>query len=212
MAMKKKFLGLALATMVALPATGVYAAETASQNVGYKNVESDRANDTETSTTIDVNGEVLNANNQSGKIQVEIPTAMAFTVRANSTVDGPDYKVTNLGSNSIDISVSSFEPDAGSNIFIKTAEEITQDTTTTSNAIFTRNYVSLTLNGSGGEEVDLGKVNQGVASTNKKLATIAPSDVETITLTGAAGIKPDESIDKTGTNGSFKLAFKITKA
>lgn len=212
MAMKKKFLGLALATMVALPATGVYAAETASQNVGYKNVESDRANDTETSTTIDVNGEVLNANNQSGKIQVEIPTAMAFTVRANSTVDGPDYKVTNLGSNSIDISVSSFEPDAGSNIFIKTAEEITQDTTTTSNAIFTRNYVSLTLNGSGGEKVDLGKVNQGVASTNKKLATIAPSDVETITLTGAAGIKPDESIDKTGTNGSFKLAFKITKA
>lgn len=213
MAMKKKFLGLALATMVALPATGVYAAETASQNVGYKNVESDRANDTETSTTIDVNGEVLNANNQSGKIQVEIPTAMAFTVRANSTVDGPDYKVTNLGSNSIDISVSSFKPDAGSNIFIKTAEEIEQDTATTSNAIFTRNYVSLTLNGSGGEKVDLGKVNQGVASTNKKLATIAPSDVETITLTGAAGIKPDASgIDKTGTNGSFKLAFKITKA
>lgn len=211
MAMKKKFLGLALATMVALPATGVYAAETASQNVGYKNVESDRANDTETSTTIDVNGEVLNANNQSGKIQVEIPTAMAFTVRANSTVDGPGYKVTNLGSNSIDISVSSFEPDAGSNIFIKTAEEITQDTTA-SNAIFTRNYVSLTLNGSGDKKVDLGKVNQGVASTNKKLATIAPSDVETITLTGAAGIKPDESIDKTGTNGSFKLAFKITKA
>lgn len=217
MAMKKKFLGLALATMVALPATGVYAAETASQNVGYKNVESDRANDTETSTTIDVNGEVLNANNQSGKIQVEIPTAMAFTVRANSTVDGPNYKVTNLGSNSIDISVSSFEPDAGSNIFIKTAEEIKQDTTTasgvTSNARFTRNYVSLTLNGSGGKEVDLGAVNQGVASTNKKLATIAPSDVETITLTGTAGIKPDESgIDKTGTNGSFKLAFKITKA
>ncbi len=217
MAMKKKFLGLALAAAIALPATGVYAAETASQNVGYKNVESDRANDTETSTTIDVNGEVLNANNQSGKIQVEIPTAMAFTVRANSTVDGPDYKVTNLGSNSIDISVSSFEPDAGSNIFIKTAEEIEQDTTTASgvasNAKLTRNYVSLTLNGSGGKKVDLGAVNQGVASTNKELATIAPSGVETITLTGAAGIKPDESgIDKTGTNGSFKLAFKITKA
>lgn len=214
MAMKKKFLGLAMAAMVAMPATGVYAAQDTIEttNGDTKTIEAvDPANNS-IGTTVDVNGQVLNSENKSGKIQVEIPTAMAFTVKANSTIDGPEYNVRNLGSDSINISVSAFERVAGSDINIKTKEEIENDESTQE---LTRNNVSLILNGdiNGNKtKVDLGKIAQGTPNATNALGTIAAGKTQKITLTGTAGKKADEDgIDKNGTNGSFKLSFKITK-
>lgn len=209
MAMKKKFLGLALATMVAMPATGVYANGTTSNGATHNLIQSANPQDQSVETTIPVNGEVLNSENKSGKIQVEIPTAMAFAVKSDSKIEGTQYEVRNLGADSIDISVASFTKSTG-NIDIHTATEISGDT---GGATYTRKDVSLILNGSANgakKSVDLGKINQGQMSENQ-VATIPANGNQTITLTGTAGTKDDQDLDKSGTDGSFNLSFRISK-
>lgn len=209
MAMKKKFLGLALATMVAMPATGVYANGTTSNGATHNLIQSANPQDQSVETTIPVNGEVLNSENKSGKIQVEIPTAMAFAVKSDSKIEGTQYEVRNLGADSIDISVASFTKSTG-NIDIRTAAEISGDTGGTT---YTRKDVSLILNGSANgtkKSVDLGEINQGQIS-EKQVATIPANGNQTITLTGTAGKKEDSDLNKSGTDGSFNLSFRISK-
>lgn len=209
MAMKKKFLGLALAAAVALPATGVYANGTTSNGATHNLIQSASPQDQSVETTIPVNGEVLNSDNKSGKIQVEIPTAMAFAVKSDSKIEGTQYEVRNLGADSIDISVASFTKSTG-NIDIHTEAEISGDT---DGSTYTRKDVSLILNGSandGKKSVDLGKINQGQMSENK-VATIPANGNQTITLTGTAGTKTDQNLNKSGTDGSFNLSFRISK-
>lgn len=209
MAMKKKFLGLALAAAVALPATGVYANGTTSNGATHNLIQSASPQDQSVETTIPVNGEVLNRDNQSGKIQVEIPTAMAFAVKSDSEIEGTQYEVRNLGAASIDIFVASFTKSTG-NINIRTKTEISGDTGGT---IYTRKDVSLILKGSANgtkKSVDLGEINQGQTS-EKQVATIPANDNQTITLTGTAGKKEDSDLDKSGTDGSFNLSFRISK-
>lgn len=209
MAMKKKFLGLALAAAVALPATGVYANGTTSNGATHNLIQSASPQDQSVETTIPVNGEVLNSDNKSGKIQVEIPTAMAFAVKSDSKIEGTQYEVRNLGADSIDISVASFTKSTG-NIDIHTEAEISGDT---DGSTYTRKDVSLILNGSASgvkKSVDLGKINQGQMSENQ-VATIPANGNQTITLTGTAGTKNDQNLDDSGTDGSFKLSFRISK-
>ena len=210
MAMKKKFLGLAMAAMVAMPATSVYANGTTSNGATHNLIQSASPQDQSVETTIPVNGEVLNSDNKSGKIQVEIPTAMAFAVKSDSKIEGTQYEVRNLGADSIDISVASFTTSTG-NIDIHTATEISDDAAGV--ATYTRKDVSLILNGSandGKKSVDLGKINQGEMSENK-VATIPANGNQTITLTGTAGTKADQNLNKSGTDGSFNLSFRISK-
>ncbi len=209
MAMKKKFLGLALAAAVALPATGVYANGTTSNGATHNLIQSASPQDQSVETTIPVNGEVLNSDNKSGKIQVEIPTAMAFAVKSDSKIEGTQYEVRNLGADSIDISVASFTKSTG-NIDIHTATEISDDAGGTT---YTRKDVSLMLNGSANgvkKSVDLGKINQGQMSENQ-VATIPANGNQTITLTGTAGTKNDQNLNESGTDGSFNLSFRISK-
>ena len=106
MAMKKKFLGLALATMVAMPATGVYAAS----NTG--NTQTITGTDTSTLThTVPVTGSVTKSNGLAadGQITVELPTAMAFAVNEKGEFSGATYGVSNQSGCGIDIFVSQFE-------------------------------------------------------------------------------------------------------
>lgn len=209
MAMKKKFLGLALAAAVALPATGVYANGTTSNGATHNLIQSESPQDQSVATTIPVNGEVLNSENKSGKIQVEIPTAMAFAVKSDSKIEGTQYEVRNLGADSIDISVASFTKSTG-NIDIHTETEISDDT---EGSKYTRKDVSLILNGSASgvnKSVDLGKINKGQMDDNQ-VATIPANSNQTITLTGTAGRKSDKNLDDSGTDGSFNLSFRISK-
>lgn len=233
MAMKKKFLGLAMAAMVALPATSVYATGTSSENVPPKLVEGQTPEASEVSTEINVNGEVLNNKNQSGKIQVEIPTAMAFKVDKEGVITGPNYQVKNLGANDVKIYVSSFAKKDG-NIEIHTAQDITKDiygttspehdTAESGSKTLTRKHVSLILEGTGGAKVDLGEIavgEQEQADNEKaKVVVTVPgggSGIRTMKITGQSGKAADRdlddttNIDKNGTSGNFTLSFKITK-
>ncbi|MFN8605392.1 MAG: hypothetical protein U0Z74_04955 [Romboutsia timonensis] len=77
MAMKKKFLGLALATMVALPATTAFAATPE----GYKSIE---MGETETQQVqIPVTGSIKNKDGSApaGRIEVELPTKINLHCR-----------------------------------------------------------------------------------------------------------------------------------
>ena len=215
MAMKKKFLGLALATMVAMPATGVYAAGSTTTTQNSQTITSTNVGDSEVSADVDVNGEVLTQANESGKIQVEIPTVMTFAVTANSKIEGPKYEINNLGADNIDVYVSSFTESNG-NMTLHTAEEISSDTSG-GTANLNRSHVSLILNGNSkgsAKTVDLGKVANGQlsAETDKQVATVTSKTKQTITLTGTAGTKQDTELDKSGTSGNFNLSFKIKKA
>ncbi len=215
MAMKKKFLGLALATMVAMPATSAYAAGSTTTTQNSQTITSTNASDSEVSADVDVNGEVLTQANESGKIQVEIPTAMTFAVKADSKIEGPRYEINNLGADSIDVYVSSFTESDG-NMTIHTENEISSDSTGGGTATLNRSHVSLILNGNSKgvvKKVDLGKVAKGQLSseTEKQVATITSKTKQTITLTGTAGTKEDTELDKSGTSGNFNLSFKIKK-
>lgn len=215
MAMKKKFLGLALATMVALPATSAYAAGSTTTTQNSQTITSTNVGDSEVSADVDVNGEVLTQANESGKIQVEIPTVMTFAVTANSKIEGPKYEINNLGADNIDVYVSSFTESNG-NMTLHTAEEISSDTSG-GTANLNRSHVSLILNGNSkgsAKTVDLGKVANGQlsAETDKQVATVTSKTKQTITLTGTAGTKQDTELDKSGTSGNFNLSFKIKKA
>lgn len=211
MAMKKKFLALAMTAMVAFP-VGVHAAGNASNGATYNLIESANPQDQSLITEIPVNGEVLNSNNKSGKIQVEIPTAMAFTVDKDSQITGPTYQVKNLGANDIELYVSAFAENSG-NMKIHTEQEIQDDILLGVSSLFARNHVSLKLTGNAGNSVDLGEVAQGnVLESQKKVADVgANGGIQNITLSGIAGKKSDASIDQTGTAGDFKLSFKIVK-
>ena len=218
--MKKKFLGLAMAVMVAIPATGVYAAETESTKTGYKIVDDQgvtNADQQGVNTTVPVTGEVLNSNNQSGKIQVEIPTLMQFTVDKDSKVDGPQYEVTNKGANAIDIYVASFIEESDSTIHIKPESDIKADNQKPSDKEFARNTVSLKIEGkvdNQTQSIDLGSVNQSLLTEdNRKLAKLDAGDTQVMKLSGIAGNKEDSELNAKGTtNGKFKLSFKIKKS
>ena len=100
MAMKKKFLGLAMAAAIALPASSAYAAN---------NTLTGNLNDTLTQD-VKVSGSVKN--NQgvapAGKIEVELPTTMSFTVDQAGTFQGVNYQVKNNSAVPISVAVSDF--------------------------------------------------------------------------------------------------------
>ena len=149
MAMKKKFLGLALAAAVALPATGVYADTTIGGN----------QNDTFTHN-VTVSGTVANKEGiaPEGKIEVELPTAMTFRVDQDGNFKGSDFKVQNKSKVGIDVFVDEFRTNAGGNITVKKKEELERGKTT-----LNRSNVYLELTGNvGGEKqtIDLAKVSE----------------------------------------------------
>ena len=103
MAMKKKFLGLALAAAVALPATGVYA-----DTIGGNQNDTFTHNVTVTGTVSNKDGIA-----PEGKIEVELPTSMTFRVDQDGTFEGSDFKVQNRSSVGIDVFVDEFRTNAG---------------------------------------------------------------------------------------------------
>ena len=207
MAMKKKFLGLALATMVAMPATGVYAAG---------NTQTITGKDTSTlNHTIPVTGSVTKSNGLAadGQITVELPTAMAFAVNENGEFSAATYDVSNQSGCGIDIFVSQFA-ETKSGITLKTEDALAQD----QRGNFDRSNVSLVLKGSNSDgsqtKVDLAKIADGTTSleSERKVLNIGAGTQGSMALTGMAGTaKAAEGVDKTGATGEFNLVFSIKK-
>lgn len=200
MAMKKKFLGLAMAAMVALPASSAYAAN--------NNTLTGNLNDTLTQE-VKVSGSVKN--NQgvapAGKIEVELPTTMSFTVDQTGHFEGVNYQVRNNSAVGISVAVSDFretnnDPDNG--IVLKQhSENISQ---------LPRNNVKLALVGNNGH-IDL--ADKSAISRKTPILNVDPNAATgTIQLFGDAGKSTSDSGSKVETNGvdeEFTLVFEIKK-
>lgn len=199
MAMKKKFLGLAMAAMVALPAAAY--ADTFQWDEGQpQNVD------------VTVNGSVKSSTGLApqGKLEVELPVSMDFSVDQNGTFVGTSYKVTNRSQSKVAVSVADFtqtNPQGGIDLLpISAASNIdTQE----------RNDVIMALVGENGVHVDLGNFNKAVDSAKNLLVIDGNNGIGTIQLNGVAGkqkITPNGNVsDDTGVSETFKLVFQIKK-
>lgn len=207
MAMKKKFLGLALAAAVALPATGVYA-----DTIGGNQ------NDTLTHN-VTVTGTVANKEGiaPEGKIEVELPTSMTFRVDQDGTFHGSDFSVENKSKVGIDVFVDEFRTNAGGNITVNKKAEFEPQKTN-----LDRSNVYLELTGNVGgtpKTIDLKTVSEK-SQEEKKILNVSGGSTGLIQLQGGAGTalaagssKSDpQGIDKDGASGDFTLIYKIKKS
>lgn len=204
MAMKKKFLGLAMAAMVALPAAAY--ADTFQWNEGAtKDVEVTVSGSVKSSTGIA----------PQGRLEVELPVSMDFSVDQNGTFTGTSYNVTNRSQQDVIVSVANFSEtnqQGGINILqITDKDNIAQKG---------RENVIMALVGDSGKYVDLGDFNS--KKGEELLRVKGNNGVGTIELAGLAGkatIGTDSShspangvTDSTGVAETFKLVFQIRKA
>lgn len=216
MAMKKKFLGLALAAAVALPATSAYAAnDTQSIEMGK--------NDTK-NVTVPISGTIRNKQGQApeGRIEVELPTKMAFTVDEDGNLPNTTYTIQNRSQEvSIDVSVASFSGGSTATEGGSDGIKLHQSGTVTGHREEKyRNEVELKLTNAqdASKSVDLGNF-QNISDENQKLlATVKSGQTNSIVLSGVAGKKLSNGVgsgstdvDSKGTSEDFNLVFSIKK-
>lgn len=216
MAMKKKFLGLALATMVAMPATGVYAAGTTQDT---QTIESENNN-----VQVAVTGSVTTKTGQKPeKIEVVLPSKLAFTVNEAGHFDAADFDIVNNSTNvDIDVAVANFTGGRtltnGSGDGIQVLSKNNFDTKKASGELY-RNQIKLSLSKIGSTDtVDLGDY-KNLTTDAKKIGTIASGQTARLTLDGDAGTKVvDEGdkaagtdVDSKGAQEKFNLVFSIAK-
>ena len=199
MAMKKKFLGLAMAAMVALPAAAY--ADTVQWNEGdTKDVEVTVSGSVKSNTGIA----------PQGKLEVELPVSMDFSVDKNGTFTGTSYNVTNRSQSKVAVSVANFtEQNTQGGITILPTSA--QDTIGEKG----RDNVIMALIGDNNQYIDLGAFNKNVDSAKELLVVDKNNGVGTIQLAGVAGkaeiaTKGDVN-DTTGVAETFKLVFQIKK-
>ena len=204
MSMKKKFLALALAGMVAMPVVA-----NATQVTGTES---------ETPTgVVPINGSVLNKQGQapSGTISVELPLSMGFTVNQDGQFLAADssYQITNNSTMPVKVDITEFrETDNGNTtgITIKANSAMQSGAANEDRAT-----MSLTLTGDSDKVIDMYEVarNQGTAKT--LFAKIMPADSATMVLNGIAGKSTTHNratkVDRSGAQEKFTVRFKITK-
>ena len=216
MAMKKKFLGLALAAAVALPATTAYAAnDTQSIDMGK--------NDTQ-NVTVPISGTIRNNQGQApeGRIEVELPTKMAFTVDQDGNLPSTTYTIQNRSQGeSIDVSVASFSGGSTATEGGSNGIKLHQSGTVTGHREDKyRNEIELKLTNAQdtSKSVDLGNFKNISDENQKLLATVKSGQTNSIVLSGVAGKKPSAGavsdstdVDSKGANEEFNLVFSIKK-
>ena len=199
--MKKKYLSLVMAAMMSLGAVVQASAVTISGN---------EANTL--SQPVEVTGNISNAEGQApdGRIEVELPTTMTFSVDKNGAFNGVDYSVRNASKFGIKVSVAEFKK-AGANggieLVAKTtsAEDLKQQP---------RNKVKLILAGS--SEVDLHDFVNSSTKAAEEVLKVEAGATRSITLKGDAGKKISDrgsqtAVDKDGVSETFTLRFSIAK-
>lgn len=197
MTMKKRFLSLALAAMVAVPATSAYAATLT-------------GSDTQPLTqSVTVSGSVSTSQGiaPEGKIEVELPTALSFSVDKNGTLQGSEYQVTNRSSKAVVVSVESFTdttPTEGAGINVKQTSQITQESKRSDVAL--KLVGRPVLNSGATTEVDLSAINSG----GDDILEVAPNGKSgVINLTGIAGTNANNDVDTNGVSDTFNLVFNV---
>lgn len=188
-----------MAAMVALPASSAYAANN-------NNTLTGNLNDTLTQE-VKVSGSVKN--NQgvapAGKIEVELPTTMSFTVDQTGHFEGVNYQVRNNSAVGISVAVSEFRETnhvKNKGIVLKPhSEDISQ---------LARNNVKLALVGNNGH-IDL--ANKSDISNKTPILNVGPNAATgTIQLLGDAGKSTsDSNVETNGVDEEFTLVFEIKK-
>lgn len=229
MAMKKKFLGLAMAAAITLPTVLTSAAYAATTTVGDKQVV-EMGKDESENVTVPVTGTIRNKQGQvADRIEVELPSKMAFTVDADGNLPETKYTIKNNSANvNIELAVDSFT--GGSDIKDGSTGGInllskSEFASEKSGGGLYRNQISLALtkvNGTG--EVDLGDFKQ-LSSEQKKLGVIQHGQMVELKLRGEAGNRNsaksgEESVgadqktdvDTKGATDNFELVFSIKKS
>lgn len=209
MAMKKKFLGLAMAAMVAMPASSAYA-WTASGNTLT-------GNDTETMTQdVTVTGEVKSSQGTvaQGRLEVILPTSLAFSVDQEGNFTNVNYSVTNNSKCPITVGVQQFsETNTKDNegIVLKDKDEDMSQ--------LARNNVQMALVGdvdasSGSTRyVDLGDEETKKLPAAKPILDVPSNQTKAIQLLGAAGKNKnaDSETVRNGTTETFTVVFEVKK-
>lgn len=208
MAMKKKFLGLAMAAMVAMPATSVYAFNA--------NGDTLTGNDTETMTQdVTVTGEVKSSQGTvaQGRLEVVLPTSLAFSVDQEGNFTNVNYSVTNNSQCAVTVGVQQF-----SETNRKTDEGIVLKDKDTEMSTLARNNVQMALvgdNGSGTTKryVDLGAADTQNLAQPQDILDVPSNQTKVIQLLGNAG--KNKSADSTkvqnGTTETFTVVFAVKK-
>lgn len=216
MSMKKKFLALALAGMVAMPvvanATSISADKTFEGDVG-----------TDFNANMSINGAVRKADGTApaGKIQVEVPTAVSFTVDQNGGfLSANTFEIANRSGEAIDVAVAQFtESKYGKGITILDRSNLGNDSQRKAKD---RSHVSIVLGGNNSNTVDLGTVLADKTGTieyplitNLQANSTYDVSINGIAGTAAGGTSVDTtttaSLDAAGTSEDFTLKFKIRK-
>ncbi|MBQ6819672.1 MAG: hypothetical protein IJO26_00065 [Clostridium sp.] len=189
--MKKKVLSLLMAAAVVATVSAPASAQTYEAN----STETIDANVTVTGTVSDIQGTA-----PAGKIQVEVPTTLSFTVDQDGNFKAPTYTITNKSAEAVQVLVGSFqETNIGGGItLVGHADDLsTAD----------RSSVKLALKGNAGY-VDLAAVD-----TTTKISVIESNDTDNIQLLGVSGLQSQNgtTVDDNGASEDFNLVFKIKK-
>ncbi|WP_294154495.1 hypothetical protein [uncultured Clostridium sp.] len=201
--MKKKYLSLVMAAMMSLGAVVQASAVTLSGN------EADTL-----SQPVEVTGTVSAADGQApaGRIEVELPTTMTFSVDKNGAFNGVDYSVRNASKVGIKVSVAEFKKSKTTGGITVLAGNTDAETLKEK----TRDNVILKLKGTTGE-VDLhGFIDNG-SKPAEEILKVEANNTRTIKLIGDAGKKVEKSagsqteVDKNGVSETFTLRFSIAK-
>ena len=207
MAMKKKFLGLAMVAMVALPATSVYAWD--------KNGNTLSGNESDIMTQdVTVTGEVKSSDGTvaEGRLEVVLPTSMSFSIDQKGNFTDVDYKVTNNSPTAISVGIQQFrETIANGGITLK------DKTATSQMNNLPRNNVQMALvgdnNGGTTRYVDLGDPANQNLQTTKPLIDVESKQTGIIQLLGNAGkdtSSETEELQK-GMTEKFTVVFEVKK-
>ena len=200
MSMKKKFLALALAGAVAMPV------------VANASTVLSGPEDNPLEQNVSITGSIDSADGLApqGTLQVEVPTAMAFSVNKAGVFQAADnYDIVNNSKTAIKVDVTEFretQPSTGVTVVSKSTLQNNQ-------AQHNRATVALTLRGDAAVEL----VESGFSETplfNK----IDAGKSKTITLEGIAGTKvtgagssQQEDPVKDGTSEQLIVKFRISK-
>lgn len=222
--MKKKLLSLVLAgAMVASTSVSAFATTTP---IAVPNGEITGQDNKEYTTDVTVEGRVANSagNLPSATFNVTIPTNAAFTVNQSGKLQATTIKVSNKGTQSIDVYANKFidtTPAENSNITVVADGELTgKDKTNVSLNIGGKlNVLYLKSEQTNGTEdngiyTDI-TLHDKAKGDNLKLTSLAPGESEELKLQGNAGennTSLSTSIQNNGATDRFTLTLRIKKS
>lgn len=150
---------------------------------------------------LNISGNIHNADGRppEGRIEVELPVSMSFTVDSYGNFKtASNFLISNRGAHPVKVSVIDFiETDPLGGI------EVKEDPVQPSDS---RNVINLALKG------DLGSV--GLCANKNidfEIANIEPQSETALVLKGVAGKGKNDKIDNSGVSESFTVKFKISK-